>query len=201
MDLTPYELTEGAQLVRSDASNLPQSCSFTIHAAAGDDLFFEPEGEKRVSQGTFWVGMEADGSFQFSLRASVPYRSQFDSLALVVYVDEDHWAKVCLEQDTQGRARFVSVVTNGKSDDSNGPFFHEEAVFLRASRKGNVVAFHGSIDGTSWDLVRLFSFSEDGTAPVKVGLMAQSPCGSGLEVTVLELMTSFEALNDPRSSF
>lgn len=118
----------------------------------------------------------APAAMALSARVSVESpRTTFDAGALVLWANEDHWAKLCFEYSPQGEAMVVSVVTNRHSDDCNagavtGPFVH-----LRISRVGQAWAFHSSADGSLWDFVRLFRLHTD--EPVRVGFMSQAPLG------------------------
>lgn len=114
--------------------------------------------------------------FTLSARiAVVSERSTFDAGAIALWVDGDHWAKLCFEQSPQGQAMVVSVVTNTWSDDVNSTPVDDDAVWMRVSRLGEAWAFHSSTDGVRWDFVRLFRLHTD--APVRVGFLSQAPVG------------------------
>ena len=87
------------------------------------------------------------------------------------------WAKLCLELSPQGEVMVVSVVTRGASDDCNSVIV-DGPVWLRVAHLERAFAFHYSLDGATWHMVRYFSLGEP--EPVEVGFLAQSPTGSGL---------------------
>jgi regulation of enolase protein 1 (concanavalin A-like superfamily) len=80
----------------------------------------------------------------------------------------------------------VSVVTRDVSDDANAWVVHADAVWLRISNLAeNLYAFHAGNDGRHWDFVRHFTLT--GPAPMRFGLSAQAPVGSGCVVTFTDL--------------
>ncbi|BCW57753.1 hypothetical protein StoSoilB20_11000 [Arthrobacter sp. StoSoilB20] len=126
------------------------------------------------------LGFRAPAAFSLSARVLVASpRTTFDAGVLTLWADSDHWAKLCFEYSPQGEAMVVSVVTNGFSDDSNGPVVTAPWVYLRISRVGPAWAFHSSADGSAWDFVRLFRLESE--KPVHVGFMSQAPMGESCE--------------------
>jgi regulation of enolase protein 1 (concanavalin A-like superfamily) len=124
-----------------------------------------------------------DGNFQLSARTHVEGTTRFDAGAVVLYIDDTNWAKLCVERHDPTRLMVVSVVTRGVSDDCNS-FVLEDGrldLFLRASRVGDTFAFHASGDGVTWEMVRYFRL--DPAADARVGLLAQSPRGERCRVT------------------
>lgn len=86
------------------------------------------------------------------------------------------WAKLAFEQAPDGRHMAVSVVTKDTSDDANGPAFTSASLHLRACFTGKAHAFHHSLDGERWDLLRFFALPGQVSA---VDIVAQSPTGAG----------------------
>lgn len=170
-----------------------------MEAEAGDDLFLDPATGLGVSQLKVVGAWRTDEQFIFSARLRVDFRTTFDSGILLGWFAGDAWFKVCAEQDPQGRARVVSVVTRGRSDDANGAFINTEATYLRLARLGRVFALHSSSDSHSWDLVRLFEMSAP-TRPVFVGVAAQSPEGDGTTVLFDQMQYSEKALVNVRGT-
>jgi regulation of enolase protein 1 (concanavalin A-like superfamily) len=91
----------------------------------------------------------------------------------------------------------VSVVTRGVSDDANAFVVPERSVRLRVSRIDRAYAYHASIDGKTWTLIRVFTLGSDVTGH-KVGFEAQSPTGDGCTVTFTEIHFTRQRLNDLR---
>ncbi len=128
------------------------------------------------------LGRPPDGDFQFSARATVGFASTYDAGVLLLWAGERHWAKLCFEFSPAGEPMIVSVVCRGVADDANAFVVPGRSVWLRVSRIGRAYAYHASLDGTVWPMIRFFNLHED-TAADRVGFEAQSPTGDGCAVT------------------
>ena len=73
----------------------------------------------------------------------------------------------------------------------------DRTVWLRISRLDHVYAFHASTDGTTWQLVRVFTLG-DAPADHRIGFEAQSPTGDGCTVTFDRIRFTPERLPDLR---
>jgi regulation of enolase protein 1 (concanavalin A-like superfamily) len=67
----------------------------------------------------------------------------------------------------------------------------------RVSRIDDVYAYHASIDGVRWQLVRAFVLALEGVSP-SIGLEAQSPTGEGCAVTFSNMSFTSTRLADMR---
>jgi hypothetical protein len=160
---------------RTEASTLE------LAAGARTDWFVDPSGEREPTlNGAALVG-DVVGDYSFSARVRVGFGATFDAGALMLYVSESIWAKLCFEFSPDAEPMIVSVVTRGGSDDANGFVVDGDAVWLRIARLGPAFAFHASTDGRTWRLVRHFTLADD--VEPAVGFEAQSPTGEGCEVT------------------
>jgi regulation of enolase protein 1 (concanavalin A-like superfamily) len=128
------------------------------------------------------LGTPPAGDFQFSARITVDFHARFDAGVLLLWVDEQHWAKFCFEFSPAAQPMVVSVVTRGTSDDANAFVVPDRSVWLRVSRVDRVYAYHASTDATTWQLVRVFRLG-DTVADHQIGCAAQSPTGDGCTVT------------------
>ena len=159
-----------------DARHDPDAHRLVLTAAAGVDWTNDPLGGPAQQRATLLGFRAPDTDFTLSARVSVAgTRTTFDAAVLAVWIDSDHWAKLCFECSPQGEAMVVSVVTNGWSDDCNSTVVAAGHVHLRILRAGPALAFHWSPDGQRWHFVRVFRLSA--TAPAVVGFMAQAPTG------------------------
>nr|WP_112586820.1 DUF1349 domain-containing protein [Micromonospora noduli] len=70
-------------------------------------------------------------------------------------------------------------------------------VWLRVSRIDGVYAYHASVDGETWQLIRVFLLDPD-TSRDRIGLAGQSPTGEGCGVTFDEITFRAERLADLR---
>ncbi|WP_239617986.1 DUF1349 domain-containing protein [Cohnella mopanensis] len=149
--------------------------SLAISAPANADFFIDPSGETIKSSAPFLYTI-VPGDFTLTTRVGVDMKHQYDSGCLMVMSDDQHWAKLCYEFFGNKRS-ILSVVTNNTSDDCISGKVDSLKPYLRIARAGNCFAFHYSLDGEQWELVRYFGM--DCTAELKVGIVAQSPIGEG----------------------
>ncbi len=153
----------------------------TITSGPRTDLFVDPGGGQETRNLSRLTG-SVRGDFQLSARVAARHKATFDAGALLLWADDDHWAKLAFELSADGRARVVSVVTRGVSDDCDSFVVPDAHVWLRISRIGPMFALHASADGTKWIFVRQFALGQL-TADVAVGFSAQSPTGEGCTAT------------------
>lgn len=169
--------------------------AFTVTAPPKSDLFRDPEGERAVGtspRATFPV----TGPCLLSARVRVVFQDAFDAGALLVYQNERSWAKLCLER-APTVPTIVSVVTRGTSDDANAWPVAGNAVWLRVAVRTREIAFHASMDGVRWDLVRHFAL--DAGAETRIGVSCQSPVGEGCETHFSGVRFCQALLDDIRS--
>ena len=167
-----------------------------IEAGARTDRFADPQGADPTLNAPALVG-GADSAFQLSARVAVEFSDTFDAGALLVWVGERVWAKLCLEYSPSREPMVVSVVTRGVSDDCNSFVVAGSEIWLRVSRVAPAAyAFHASRDGERWELIRHFSLGDE-TDP-EIGFTAQSPLGEGCTATFSDLRYVPERLEELR---
>lgn len=148
-------------------------------AGPGTDIFTDPAGGTRYDNAPRLLA-PVGGDFQFRARVAVEFAQTYDAGVLLVWIDQQNWAKLCFERSPRGRPMVVSVVTRGVSDDANGFDVDGAVLWLRVARVGPAFAFHASTDGSYWHLVRYFALGAGSS--VQVGFEAQSPLGAGCTV-------------------
>lgn len=197
----PFVLTPSAV----DAWRVDDVGVVVATAPGHTDLFVDPGGEHTVGAESMLnavtlLGDPPAGDFQLSARVGVDFVARFDAGVLLVWLDETHWAKLCFEQSPSGAPMVVSVVTRGTSDDANGFVVEGEQVWLRISRIGHVHAFHASLDGQVWELVRVFALGQgsDGVTGHRLGLEVQAPTGDGCTATFAQVRFTPTTLGDLR---
>lgn len=159
--------------------------ALVMDAPARTDWFNDPAGTTRFRSAPALV-FRPDGNFVLSARITADLVSDFDAGVLFVHGGPDDYAKFCFERSPKGTNTIVSVVTKDSSDDSNGAEVAGNSIRYRIARVGKAYAFHASVDGSAWDLIRLFRL-RDSTDRTSVGFMAQAPTGSGCTVEFSEL--------------
>jgi uncharacterized protein len=168
----------------------------TVRAGARTDLFIDPSGGPAVRSAPRLLGKSA-GDFLLSALVAVDFAARFDAGALLLYADDDRWAKLCLEYSPRAEPTVVSVVTRGLSDDCNSYPVGDDGTWLRIVRLGGAFAFHASTDGESWNLIRHFALGQ--TGEIAVGFLAQSPEGEGCTATFATIRHRHGLLGDLRS--
>jgi uncharacterized protein len=170
-----------------------------VRLAAGPrtDVFIDPGTGEATLNAVRQVGPAGEGDFQLSVRVEVSFAETFDAGALLVWGGDETWAKLALEFSPEHQPMVVSVVTRGRSDDANGVRVAEPWIWLRVSRIGSAYAFHSSLDGQQWDMVRHFEIGPvDGHL---VGLEVQSPLGDGCAAVFEQISWTTDTLEDLRS--
>ena len=173
-----------------------EGSTLSLEADARTDFFVDPSGDvDAVLNAPALVG-ETTGDYVLSARVGVRFAATFDAGVLMLYAGERSWAKLCFEYSPQRQPMVVSVVTRDGSDDANGFIVEGGEVWLRIARLGRAFAFHASTDGSSWRLVRYFTFGS-GVDPA-VGFEAQSPTGDGCTATFDDVRFETRRLGDLR---
>ncbi|HAJ35681.1 MAG TPA: DUF1349 domain-containing protein [Chloroflexi bacterium] len=167
-----------------------------MRAAPRTDFFIDPRGEVMMTNSARLL-FRPDARFMLSAHARGDLVATYDAAVLMLYVDERHWAKLCLERSPQGEPMIVSVVTNGVSDDCNSVVLAEAAAYLRVAGLGAAFALHYSLDGKSWHFVRYFALHR--SDHLRVGFSVQAPTGDGCTVTFSDIRYAATELADLRS--
>jgi regulation of enolase protein 1 (concanavalin A-like superfamily) len=178
------------------------TATVTGKAAAHSDIFIDPRADTQLSAQSMLnaatlLGVPPDGDFQFSARVTVEFASTYDAGVLLLWIDDGHWGKLCFEYSPAGASMIVSVVTRGVSDDADAFVVDGRTVWLRVSRIGHAFAYHASLDGKTWRMIRFFAI--DGTStPASIGFEVQSPTGDGCVASFKEIHFSRERLRELR---
>ncbi|WP_255954732.1 DUF1349 domain-containing protein [Streptomyces odontomachi] len=188
----------------SDEAWTVEEATATVKAAAAarSDIFIDPgagtqlNAESMLNAATL-LGVPPDGDFQFSARVTVEFASTYDAGVLLLWVDDRRWGKLCFEYSPDGEPMIVSVVARGVADDANAFVVDGRTVWLRVSRIDHAFAYHASLDGRTWRLIRFFTI-DDMSRPVSIGFEAQSPTGDGCLVTFDDIHFTGERLRELR---
>ena len=165
-------------------STATEECGRICIEAPGKSDFFcnnGAVGEEGISPASLcnapFLYREVEGDFVLRVKVSHAFRDTYDSASVMVMQDPETWAKACFELTDFGTHAVVSVVTKRESDDANGCNIDGDAVWLQITRTGQAFAFHYSLDGENYYMMRFFSLPADPI--IKVGLLAQAPQGTG----------------------
>jgi regulation of enolase protein 1 (concanavalin A-like superfamily) len=179
-----------------------QPASLSVTAPARSDIFIDPRSDAQLDaaaplNAATLIGALPSSSFQLRARVTVEFASTFDAGALLLWIDDRHWAKLCFELSPAAEPMIVTVVSRGVADDANGFVVEGRSVWLRISRIERAYAFHASRDGKHWHMVRYFAL-DAGSAAATIGFEAQSPTGDGCAVRFEEIAFSLERLAELR---
>ncbi len=173
--------------------------SYTIHndyihlsAAGQTNLFNNPNGLTRVQNAPMLL-FQPKGDFTLRAKVSGDLKSIYDVAALVIYQDENTWAKFCYENSVEKIPTIVSVVTRTYSDDCNSVSTGEYA-YLSIIRKGNEFSFMYSPDNTNWKLIRYFHLNS--TPTLKTGFTVHGSRGGGFTGIFTDIMYWDRALEN-----
>jgi len=167
-----------------------------MRAAPRTDFFLDPRGGVALTNSARLL-FTPDPVFMLSAYAQAELVATYDAAVLMLYVDDRHWAKLCLERAPQGQPMIVSVVTNDSSDDCNSVVLEQPAAWLRVAGFGQAFALHYSLDNTTWHFVRYFALRQ--TAGLRAGFSVQAPTGSGCQITFSQIRYTAAELADLRS--
>jgi uncharacterized protein len=169
--------------------------NLAIAAGPKTDWFRDPSGGAVTHNAPAAIFTPPDESALLSARVSVSFASTFDAGVLLASAGEDLWAKLCFELSPRGKPMIVSVVTKGLSDDCDSVVVRGREVHLRLAMMRKALAFHYSLDGRLWHLVRHFGLG----AGVRLGFLCQSPTGGGCEASFAGITYRAGELRDIRS--
>jgi len=148
-----------------------------IKAHARSDFFNDPAKGAMSNKNAAFFFTEINYDFILKAKVTHSFQSVYDACALMVMNNDNCWAKLCFELTDFGTHAVVSVVTNGISDDANGVNIDGNTVYLQIVKKGDIFAFHYSLDGNKYTMARYFGLPLNEI--FKVGFVAQSPLGDG----------------------
>lgn len=165
-----------------------------IDAGEKTDFFIDPASDFKVGNAPIFA-RKADSDFTISCCITPAFLAHYDAGALMLYINETTWVKCAFENTDLGYFSVVSVVTRGVSDDANGEQISGSSIWLKMSRKDDVVGLYYSSDGINWKMVRLFKFTYK---PGLVGLEAQSPLGKSCSVEFKSIEFKHQSVEDLR---
>jgi regulation of enolase protein 1 (concanavalin A-like superfamily) len=177
--------------------NAADGTRLTLTASELTDVFVDPSGARPVDNMPSALFAPPDPSFLLSARVAVGFASTYDAGVIQLWEREDVWAKLCFEYSPQKQPMVVSVVTRGTSDDCNSAVINGREVCLRLAHTAASTAFHYSLDGRYWHLVRYFSLGT--TNNLLAGFSSQSPTGRKCTAVFSEISYRPGTLKDIRT--
>ena len=146
----------------------------SITAGKRTDWFISPIDGKQSDKTPRLLFKPAD-DFLLSAKVTTQFGAHWDSGALVLFVGNSVWAKLCFEMTLENHPAIVTVVTKERSDDSESFQITRNSVYLKLVKNGSAIFFYASQDGENWSIVRSFSLGNN--PDLRVGFSSQSPAG------------------------
>jgi uncharacterized protein len=169
----------------------------TVRSDAKRDAFRDPDGKVAVANAPVLLAAVDNGKpFTLTARVTPTLLETYDAGALYVWARDDLWLKMALEQDERKNARMVTVRTVGTSDDNNHDVVTAKTVHMKISSDTVSVGFYYSLDGETWQLIRVFK--NDYPAKLWLGISAQSPVGAGTSAAFEGLSLTQTSVKDFR---
>lgn len=172
-----WEFTESRNDAEKQFSKIGNKIEIT--SGAETDFFIEPGAPpyEKANAPLLLKTVDNTKPFTFSFKTTPVQTVKYDAGMAFIYVDDKHWLKFAFEADERMNKRLVTVKTKDFSDDNNHDAIKSSSVFMKISSDTKVVGFYYSIDGKTWQLVRVFKNEYPPT--IKIGIGSQSPVGKG----------------------
>lgn len=155
--------------------HIEQGRSLVITAGKQTDWFSSPfDGSDRPDNSPRLLFFPAE-DFALSAKVTVDFATQWDGGCLVLYQNDQTWAKLCVEKTIEQHPAIVSVVTRRLSDDCNSVAVEGRSVYLKIAKAGSAIFFYSSADGERWTIIRAFNLGA--TPGMHAGFTSQSPLG------------------------
>jgi uncharacterized protein len=169
----------------------------TLRAGAKRDNFRDPHGTGSNNSAPVLL-TELDNTKPFTLTAKITptFLETYDAGALYIWVRDDLWLKLAMEMDERHKTRMVTVRTTGTSDDNDHDVVTAKSVFMKISSDTKVVGFYYSLDGKTWQLIRLFK--NDYPSRIWVGVSTQSPAGKGTTAVFEDVSLTKQSISNFR---
>ena len=146
-----------------------------LTALKGTDLYANTDGTEHADN-TARVLFTPVGDFIFSAKVTGAFKDAYEGGALIVYADANNWIKLLFENPKSGKPGISSTVSKGGiGDDAHHGATGGNAIHLKIARLKQMYVLYTSSDGLTWNMVRTVGLPS--TAPVRIGLSAQSPVG------------------------
>lgn len=183
------------EIVNAPTSYVINGTEIQLSAKGKTNLFNNPNGIYRVQDAPM-ILFRPEKDFTLSAKVSGEFKSVYDVAALVVYQDENSWAKFCYEYSVEKIPTIVSVVTKTYSDDCNSMSTGSSA-YMSVVKKGEEFSFFYSEDNVNWKLIRHFRMELSGV--LKAGFAAHGSRGDGVTAVFSEIKYRDKALENMRN--
>lgn len=133
-------------------------------------------GFSRTDGNCYVAEVESDACF--TVKVTMNYINEFDQAGVMVYINDNNFAKLCVENQLKTKNKLGSVVCKDqRSDWATQVFGDEKEIWFRVSKRGINYLFESSLDGEAFHQMRLFDIPVEGK--VSIGVFGASPLGDG----------------------
>jgi uncharacterized protein len=159
-----------------------ENSALVVEPEANTDYWRNTHYGFSADNGPF-LSLEVEGDFVLTTRVRFFPANQYDQAGLMVRLSADHWIKTCVEHELNHPSWLGVVVTNfGYSDWSTQPYQGQSnEIDLRIQQTGEdyLIQYSDPLLSSGWSQLRITHLFNPAQAPVKAGLFACSPKGSG----------------------
>ena len=152
IETIPFELESVNNPLKVEIKN---DSAIRLSSNGKTNLFNSP-GDNYYRQNAPMLLFHPDSNFILRAKVTAELKEIYDVAALVVYQNNDLWAKLCFENSIDKETTIVSVVTRRYSDDCNSINIPDNFAYLSIAKKGKEFSFYYSSDNINWKLVRHF---------------------------------------------
>lgn len=168
--------------------------SITFTAGKETDLYSFVDGNYYVNTAPK-ILFTPDSNFIFSGKIKPDFKNLYDGGAILLYSDEENWAKLLFEKNDDGSLGLgSSLVENRLGDDSYHIALPVNEVYVKLARSGDIFNFYYAPDGKNWKLLRTFPYHQFNN--LRIGFYAQSPKGESCTVEFSDIQYRGEKFKD-----
>ncbi|CUW06079.1 DUF1349 domain-containing protein [Leuconostoc gasicomitatum] len=150
----------------------------------GTDLWQRTHYGFSAINAPMFVTSVTEPKFDFSVKTTFQSNFLYDQCGIVVYIDDNNWAKFSSEFENLVFQRLGGVVTqSGYSDWATTNISSEiKEIYYRINRQENNFIVEASYDGSDYFQLRIFNLNYDKPIDkISIGVYGCSPQGSGFK--------------------
>lgn len=176
--------------------NKPQNYSVNnknelkIHTDSKTDLWQRTHYGFSIVNAPMFLTTLGQENVIFSVKTSFESNSLYDQCGILIYIDDDNWAKFSSEYEDESFQRLGGVVTKmGYSDWATTDISKDiQTIYYKLQRHQNDFIIKYSFDGENYFQLRIFNLgNEKLVQKLEIGLYACSPIGDGFDCSFSQL--------------
>ncbi|MDI6496939.1 DUF1349 domain-containing protein [Leuconostoc suionicum] len=159
----------------------------------GTDLWQRTHYGFSVTNAPMFMESVTSKNFTFSVKTAFQSNFLYDQCGIIVYIDNDNWAKFSSEFENTSFQRLGGVVTkSGYSDWATTDISSKiNEIYYRINRQENDFIVEASYDGENYFQLRIFNLNYDEPiTKISIGVYGCSPQGDGFKSTFTNFVLS-----------